>query len=249
MAIARKTISYVVLGLTGLLGGGTLFAFMLFLYIGPFELANLGLGESKALWLNACLCLAFFLQHSLMIRRSFRKAVGRILPAEYDAAFFSIASGIVLLVMLVFWQESAYKLGEIQGTARFLRRRVRRLCLAGFVWGMGALGVFDPFGLIPILDHLRGKKRPSVPLVVRGPYRWVRHPLYLFLILMFWSYPDLTADRLLFNVLWTVWMIIGTVLEERDLVASFGDAYRDYQAEVPMLIPYRFPQSHRDGRE
>ena len=83
----------------------------------------------------------------------------------------------------------------------------------------------------------------------REPRGWVRHPLYLFLILMFWSYPDLTADRLLFNVLWTVWMIIGTVLEERDLVASFGDAYRDYQAEVPMLIPYRFPQSHRDGRE
>jgi protein-S-isoprenylcysteine O-methyltransferase Ste14 len=47
---------------------------------------------------------------------------------------------------------------------------------------------------------------------------------------------DLTADRLLFNVLWTAWMIIGTVLEERGLLASFGDAYRDYQTEVPMLI-------------
>jgi hypothetical protein len=154
----------VVLGLTGLLGGGTLFAFMLFLYIGPFELVSLGLSESAALWLNACLCLAFFLQHSLMIRRSFRKMVGRFLPAEYDAAFFSIASGIGLLVMLVFWQESTYRLGEVQGTGRLLLHGVYLLSLAGFVWGMGALGVFDPFGVIPILDHLRGKKRPPVPL-------------------------------------------------------------------------------------
>jgi protein-S-isoprenylcysteine O-methyltransferase Ste14 len=247
MTFAGKTISYVVLGMTGLLGGGTLFAFMLFLYIGPFELVKLGLGESTALWLNSCLCLAFFLQHSLMIRRSFRKAVARFLPAEYDAAFFSIASGIVLLLMLVFWQESAYRLGGAQGTVRLLLRGVYLLSFAGFIWGMGALGVFDPFGLIPILDHLRGKKRPPVPFVVRGPYRWVRHPLYMFLILMFWSYPDLTADRLLFNVLWTGWMIVGTVLEERDLLASFGDAYRDYQTEVPMLIPCRLPLSHGDG--
>ncbi len=173
--------------------------------------------------------------------------VGRFLPAEYDAAFFSIVSGIVLVVMFVFWQESTYRLGEVQSTGRLLLHGVYLLSLAGFVWGMGALGVFDPFGVIPILDHLRGKKRPPVPLVVRGPYRWVRHPLYLFLILMFWSYPDLTADRLLFNVLWTAWMIIGTVLEERDLVASFGDAYRDYQAEVPMLIPYRFTRPYRSG--
>lgn len=249
MTVARKTISYVVLGLTGLLGGGTLFAFILFLYLGPFELVSLGLSESAALWLNGCLCLAFFVQHSLMIRRSFRKAVGRLLPAEYDAAFFSIASGIVLLVMLVLWQESAYSLGEVHGAGRLLLRGVSLLSFAGFVWGMLALGVFDPFGLIPILDDLRGKKRPPVPLIVRGPYRWVRHPLYMFLILMFWSYPDWTADRLLFNVFWTVWMIVGTVLEERDLLASFGDAYRDYQTEVPMLIPYRFAQSRRAGGE
>jgi protein-S-isoprenylcysteine O-methyltransferase Ste14 len=104
---------------------------------------------------------------------------------------------------------------------------------------MRALGVFDPFGVIPLRNYLRGRQSSSVPFVVRGPYRWVRHPLYLFLILMIWSYPDLTADRLLFNVLWTIWMVVGTVLEERDLVAAFGDAYRAYQRKVPMLIPYR----------
>ena len=76
-------------------------------------------------------------------------------------------------------------------------------------------------------------------MVVRGLYRWVRHPLYLAMLMMIWSYPDLTADRLLFNVLFTGWIIVGTVLEERDLVENFGDDYRNYQRRVPMLIPYR----------
>ena len=56
---------------------------------------------------------------------------------------------------------------------------------------------------------------------------------------MIWSYPHLTADRALFNVLWTLWIFTGSVLEERDLVAEFGDRYRDYQNKVPMLIPWR----------
>jgi protein-S-isoprenylcysteine O-methyltransferase Ste14 len=50
----------------------------------------------------------------------------------------------------------------------------------------------------------------------------------------------MTADRVLFNVLWTSWMILGMYLEERDLVAEFGVAYREYQQAVPRLIPWRF---------
>ena len=50
-----------------------------------------------------------------------------------------------------------------------------------------------------------------------------------------------TADRILFNVIWTAWVCVGTVLEERDLVEVFGDSYREYQRRVPMLLPYRAP--------
>jgi protein-S-isoprenylcysteine O-methyltransferase Ste14 len=56
-------------------------------------------------------------------------------------------------------------------------------------------------------------------------------------LVLIWASPELTADRLLFNVLWTAWIVVGTILEETDLVADFGDVYRDYQRKVPMLIP------------
>ena len=44
-------------------------------------------------------------------------------------------------------------------------------------------------------------------------------------------------DRLLHNMLWSTWIVIGARYEERDLVACFGDAYRSYRESVPMLIP------------
>ncbi len=76
---------------------------------------------------------------------------------------------------------------------------------------------------------------------MKGPYLWVRHPLYFFSLVMIWANPHFSYDRLLFNIMWTVWIIIGTMLEERDLVADFGDGYRDYQKRVPMLMPYKWP--------
>ena len=239
--------SYFVIGLAGLLGGGTLMLFILFLYVGPLKLVNFGLDGTAALWLNTILCLAFFVHHSVMIRKSSRQWLARFIPEEYDGAFFAIVAGVFLLVLVVFWQESAFTIASAQGILRWLLRGVFLLSIAGFAWSWWALGVFDPFGILPIVDHLRGQERPPIPFTARGPYRWVRHPLYILMLLMIWSFPNLTADRLLFNVLYTIWMIIGAVLEERDLVASFGNEYRDYQNKVPMLIPYRLPQNYTDN--
>ncbi|MDA8404990.1 MAG: hypothetical protein M0Z56_12485 [Desulfobacteraceae bacterium] len=62
---------------------------------------------------------------------------------------------------------------------------------------------------------------------------------------MIWTQVSVTTDRLLFNGLWTLWIIVGAMLEERDLIASFGDAYRNYRSNVPMLIPYKWrPWNH-----
>jgi protein-S-isoprenylcysteine O-methyltransferase Ste14 len=64
---------------------------------------------------------------------------------------------------------------------------------------------------------------------------------------MAWASPDLTADRLLFAVLFTGWIVLGTVLEERDLVRDLGEPYREYQRQVPMLVPWRGPARAEDG--
>ena len=217
MAWIRKIIPYLTIVFATLLGGGSLLVLVVFLYVGSLGLLDLGLEGFGVLSWDALLCLAFFIQHSLMIRKSFRRRLIRLIPPHYQGAFYTVASGIVLLVLLVFWQQSAYTLINLQGALSWLVRGISFLAIAGFAWSMGALGSFDVFGLNPILARMRGTVQSPMPFVIRGPYRWVRHPLYFFMLVLIWSCPRFSEDRLLFNVFWTAWVVVGTMLEERDL--------------------------------
>ena len=138
--------------------------------------------------------------------------------------------------MILLWQ-TGLTVVTVSGPFRWVLRAAFLLPFLGFYWGVKALRFFDPFGLTPLFNRLRGTNPTPMPITVAGPYRWVRHPLYLFTIVIFWCYPDLSTDRLLFNLLWTVWIVVGSYLEEIDLIVEFGDAYREYQKKVPMLIP------------
>ncbi len=229
-------IAYVLVVLSFGIGVGSLIIFTVFLFIGPFGITDLRLGLPQALTLNVCLCAAFFVQHSGMIRKTTRRWMSRVIPERYYGVLFSIASGITLLALVLLWQETKPVLVSADGIYRWAFRAVFFLAIAGQVWATWALRSADLFGTEAVLRHSVSTSPPE-PMIVRGPYRWVRHPVYTTTLMMIWSFPDLTADRLLFNVLFTGWIIIGTFLEERDLVENYGDAYRNYQRRVPMLIP------------
>lgn len=235
----QKYWGYVIIWFSYILSGSSLIAFAVFLYAGCLDLVNLELNEPQALLFNAGLSLAFFIQHSGMVRRSFRQFLLRFSPKAYSGAIYSIVSGIFLFLVIIFWQGTSVLL-EAEGITRILLRIVFILPVAGFFWGVKALGFFDPFGIKGVLDYGRDRKPQPEAFRVRGPYRRVRHPLYLFVLVMIWSSPNLTKDRLLFNILWSAWIIVGTLLEERDLVEQFGGAYRDYRQKVPMLFPFKF---------
>lgn len=223
-----------------IMGGGSLILFYLFLFFGPFTLVTLGFSTAWALVFDALLCMLFFLQHSILVRRGVRSRLGKSIPGDYYSAFYAVTSGIALLVMVLFWQRTG-TIAMAEGITYWILRIIFILCIAGFYLGIKSLGFFDPFGTIIIKLKILNKKPEVLPLTIKGPYRWMRHPLYFFSLGMIWSGPDLTEDRLLFNIMWTVWIIIATLLEERDLVRDFGNGYREYQSRVPMLIPYKLP--------
>lgn len=240
MQSTSRFAAYFVVVLATLSGGGSLLIFGAFLLAGPFTVIHLNISEPQALLWNGLLSAVFFFQHSGMIRSSFRAWLSPIIPSHYCSAVYAIASGTVLTAVVLLWQSSHTTLFEVQGLLRMLFRTAFLLAIGGFVWGVWALGAFDPFGRISILSHLEHKQQAS-RLVVRGPYLWVRHPLYFFMLIFIWATPSLSLDRLLFNVLWTSWIVVGSYLEERDLVTEFGESYRHYQDTVPMLLPWRVP--------
>jgi len=245
---ARKTFALIILVIAAIIGTGSFVAFLFFLYAGSLNQVHLGMNELERLVFNTLISVTFFLQHSIMIRRPIRRRLSVLIPSHYQGAVYTVASGFVLLAFVAFWQGSDITLFDLHGLPGGVMRAFYFLSIIGTGWGMWALRSIDMFGLDPILKNLRVKPSPSMPFTIRGPYRWVRHPLYLFMIVLFWSCPSLTADRLLFNILWTIWVVIGTILEERDLVDDFGDAYRDYQANVPMLVPHGFLAAYPTGK-
>ena len=236
--------AYTVAALSIAVGAGSLVVFTFFLYVGPFNITDFRLGVFQMLLLDACLCIVFFLQHSGMVRKTLRYRASKYISERFISAVFSVTSGVMLLILVILWQESTLTLASAEGLSRWSMRTLFFLAGAGQVWGIWSLKSADLFGTDALLRH-QGTMLKTTCLVIRGPYRWVRHPLYFTTLLMIWSYPDLTADRLLFNVLFTLWIIAGTVLEERDLVEDYGDDYRGYQRAVPMLIPYRKPTTQQ----
>jgi methanethiol S-methyltransferase len=239
--VVKRLGAYSVIILAYLVGGGSLLLFGAFLVVGPFAFIHFPLSEGQALILDGLLSFVFFAQHSGMVRTSFRTRFSSVVPNPYHPAIYSIASGSALTAAVLLWQPSATVFVQIQGPLQWLFRAISLLAIAGFVWGVRALGAFDPFGLASIILHLRGRELRPPNFVLRGPYLWVRHPLYFFMLVLVWSFPHVNADRLLFNVLWSGWIVVGSYLEERDLAAEFGEKYRRYQKTVPMLIPWKGP--------
>ncbi len=223
--------------LSMLTGGGSLMLFGLFLFMGSFSILPLGLGPVSAVALDALISLPFFLQHSLMVRRSFRQRLHDHVPDHWHAAAYSIASGVMLYGVMLLWQTSGKTVYDLQGVWRWGFRLVFLAAVLGFLWSARALYRFDALGV----DQARRLNRSAggMRLTFKGPYCWVRHPLYALTIMMIWSCPTVTTDRLLFNLLWTAWIVLGATLEELDLSVRFGDAYRRYQRSVPMLIPWK----------
>jgi protein-S-isoprenylcysteine O-methyltransferase Ste14 len=78
---------------------------------------------------------------------------------------------------------------------------------------------------------------PSEDLKRNGLLGVVRHPMYFALIIALWC-DTVTITNIMVNIILTIYVITGTILEEKKLMLEFGDVYVKYQQEVPMLIPF-----------
>jgi len=74
----------------------------------------------------------------------------------------------------------------------------------------------------------------------------IRHPWYTGLVLLLWA-EDVDGTRLVTAGVLTVYIFVGTLLEERKLVHEFGDAYRRYQGRVSMFLPLKWLRSRIAG--
>ncbi len=243
LSLSVRIADYSVVTLAVLFGVGSI---LLFAWPGRPIFLSLGLSPVAAIWWNTLVSFVFFAQHSIMVRRPVRARLAVVIPKRYDGAFYAITSGAALIAVAVLLQPGGEPLFVLEGIPRAAVLIAAVLAVAVFAWAVRALRSFDLLGLRPIREHLHGDRgqpfaaeSKANTLVVRGPYRWVRHPLYSCVVVLLWADPAMSLNRLVFAALWTAWICVGTLLEERDLTVEFGDTYRQYQRQVPMLVPWR----------
>ncbi len=225
------------MALTWAAGAGSLALFGAFLWSDSLPGLDLRLSDHSLLLWDSSLCLLFFAQHSILVLRSVRNALRRVMPEHCHGVAYTFTSAVALVALVLLWQHSAENFYALAGLGRWVLRALLLLAFVGVLWGIRSLDRFDAFGIEAYLAHVRGQQLPSGGLIVKGPYRLVRHPFYAFAIIAVWATPVLSVDRLLLNVLFTAWIVLGANLEEHDLMATFGEDYARYRRTVPMFLP------------
>ncbi len=76
-------------------------------------------------------------------------------------------------------------------------------------------------------------------LRIEGPYRFSRHPIYLFSITFLAFRPVMTQFYLIFVICLTAYFYIGSVFEEKKLLRRFGNDYAEYRKKVSRIFPLR----------
>jgi protein-S-isoprenylcysteine O-methyltransferase Ste14 len=180
----------------------------------------------------------FAIQHSVMARPAFKRWLTRAVPPSAERSTYVLLSSLALLLMFWQWQPLG---GEIWRVEQSLGAA---LLYFGFAFGWGLVLVatflihhFDLFGLRQAWLFFRGEPYRPLPFVTPGPYRVVRHPLYLGWLCAFWFTPVMTAAHLMFALVTTAYILVAIRLEERDLVTSHGADYLRYRARTPMILP------------
>jgi protein-S-isoprenylcysteine O-methyltransferase Ste14 len=191
-----------------------------------------------SLLIDTGLLILFAAQHSIMARPGFKRWWTRIVPKDVERSTFVLFASLALALLCWQWRPLPQPIWSIDDpiAARVL------LIVSWSGWGMVLLSTFlishfHLFGLSQGFVRLLGRKLPDPVFETPFLYKWLRHPIYAGFILAFWAAPHMSLGHLFFAVATTGYIFVGIWLEERDLIAYFGDRYRQYRATVGMLVP------------
>jgi methanethiol S-methyltransferase len=190
----------------------------------------------------AFLWTAYCAIHSYLISVQFTKQMMKLLKRYYAyyRLFYVVLSTVLLVPVILYtghWDHEIIIHYSLTGSLiRYILLSASFLILGwAFFFSYDSLSFF---GIRQILNsNTRKSKKAANELKRNGLLGIVRHPMYTAVVVILWCNTFRLSD-IVVNTVLTLYIIIGTKLEERKLVMEFGDDYILYQQEVPMLIPF-----------
>jgi protein-S-isoprenylcysteine O-methyltransferase Ste14 len=195
---------------------------------------------AEALIVNLLLMSVFAIQHSVMARKQFKQWWTQFVPKSVERSTYVLLASLALLLLFWQWRPIPAVVWQIDNPQ--IAMATIGLSFAGWLIVLTStflINHFELFGLHQVANNLAGHPMPAPRFRTPFCYQFVRHPIYLGFIIAFWAAPTMTVGHLLFAAVTTGYIVVGILLEERDLIDLFGDDYRRYKDRVSMLIPWR----------
>jgi protein-S-isoprenylcysteine O-methyltransferase Ste14 len=195
---------------------------------------------AEALIVNLLLLSLFAVQHSVMARRQFKQWWTQYVPKSVERSTYVLFASLALALLLWQWRPIPTVLWQVADPQ--IAMAITGLSFVGWFIVLTStflINHFELFGLHQVANNLAGRPMPAPRFRTPLFYKLVRHPIYLGFIVAFWAAPTMTIGHLLFAAVTTAYIIVGTLLEEHDLIEMFGDEYRRYRERVSMLVPWR----------
>ncbi|OUR86518.1 hypothetical protein A9Q81_28495 [Gammaproteobacteria bacterium 42_54_T18] len=193
---------------------------------------------TEALLINALLLGVFAVQHSVMARNGFKEIWTKVVPVAIERSTYVLFSSLALLLLFWQWRPMGGVIWDVSGSN--VGTVLIAISLVGWLLVLIStflIDHFELFGLKQVYFNLKGKESTYGEFKTPGLYKIVRHPIYFGFTVAFWATPIMTVAHLIFAVATLGYVIIGMMLEERDLVSTFGDRYKEYKSRVSMFIP------------
>ncbi len=198
-----------------------------------------GLFSIPALIIDCILLSLFAVQHSVMARPWFKRGWTKVVPNVVERSTFVLLASLCLDLLYWQWRPMTAIVWSVENAAGRL-----------ILWALFALGWLlvllstmlishaDLFGIRQVRFYAQGKPYEPIGFKTPSVYKSVRHPIYLGFLFAFWATPVMTQGHLLFAIATSAYMLVAIQFEEHDLITHFGDAYRRYRQNTPMLLPF-----------
>ena len=187
--------------------------------------------DAAAIAIDVVLFSAFAAHHSVFARDPVKRWLTRLVPERLVRSVYVWLASLLLIGVCAAWQPVGGEIYRIRGWQAIALAVVQ---LAGVLIIAGAVRAIDALELAGIRRHASADS-----LQFRGPYRWVRHPLYLGWLLATFGPAHMTGDRLVFAGISLFYLVIAVPFEERSLIVSFGEPYLRYRQLVRWrIVPY-----------
>ena len=186
--------------------------------------------------------------HTALLTEGVRSALEALVGRRAFPGVFRLGFSVQAVVLLVGYVVWVARLPDVQwggatGVLAWGLWAVKGAALAYILGCAARIGGAEFLGWAQFRawrrgEAIRGDGVETGELVVAGPYRWVRHPMYAAGLVVLWAEPHWSANRFAFVLAASLYLWVGSLHEERRLVRFYGQAYRDYRARTPRLIPH-----------